>query len=129
MARARVELKGSVSYVIDGRVWKKRKPQILTNDGEIARYKAIGGFSVSMLDEESKPKPKAKATVVPPPPADDGDDGDDGMKSLVEAELKKMKKSALVIVGNDLGLDLDEDSKKSDLIEEILEAQEEAAEE
>lgn len=130
MARARVELKGCVSYTVGGRVWKKRKPQILTNESEIAKYQSIGDFSVTILKEESRSKAKDKPAPTPPEPEpetdDDGNVIDAEEAGYAKADLKKFSKKELVAIGTGLDLDLDKDSKKSDLIEEILEAEEEA---
>lgn len=63
MARARIELRGALSHARGGRTFKKGAPQIVTNAGEIAYYRSVGGFSVTMLEDDPPPRVKA------PPPA------------------------------------------------------------
>ena len=61
MARARVQLIQGLSYDAGaGKVWRKGQPEILTNEKEIARYKANARFSVTMLKEPARQKAAAK---------------------------------------------------------------------
>jgi len=120
MARARVELRGSMSHTGGPRTFKKGQPQVLTNPDHIEYYRKVGGFSVTNLkDEKAKPGKK-------PAPADTsgGDDGDDEDDVYTEADLKKMKVPELHDLAAELELEVDPDAKKADIIEVILNSQE-----
>jgi len=67
MARARVSQRAAITYKTGGRVFKRGEPQIITDASEIARLRATGGFSVTMLADQP---PKQKA-VEPPPEVED----------------------------------------------------------
>jgi len=112
-ARARVELKGSLSHSGGPRFFKKGLPQILTIPSHIEYYQAVGGFSVTMLGN-------AKAKAAPPPPVPVEEPSEDG---LMEAELKKMKVAELHEVAKEMGLEIEPDAKKLALIKAILAAQ------
>lgn len=76
MAKAKVELVGSLTHSHGARRFEKGKPQVLTNPSEIAYYRGQPGFSVTELDAPA-PKPgkaapaKPTKSKVPPPPADE----------------------------------------------------------
>jgi len=70
MARAEIELVGSLSHTHLARKFKKNHPQIITNPSEIQYYKAQSSFKVTMLStsesqEQYELKPKSKAKVKP----------------------------------------------------------------
>jgi len=119
MARARVELRGSLTHVGGGRTFKKNAPQILTNASEIAYYKGQAGFSVT----EMKDSPKAKAKAAPPPSDDSDESGSGDEEGYTDAELRAMTKADLVDLGKEMGLALSDADKKADLIAAILEHQ------
>ena len=116
MARARVELIGSLSHTRGGRKFERGKPQILTNAAEILYYQNQSDFAVTV---EEAPKKKAKAAPPTPPAGEAKGDGDD----YTEEQLKKMKKDELIEVADELELLLEGNEKKSEMIEAILEAQ------
>lgn len=62
MARARVQLKEGQTCVVAGRRWVVNKPVILTDEKDIASYRANGRFAVTDLAEPAKKKaaPKEK---------------------------------------------------------------------
>jgi len=62
MARARVELRGALTHTRGHRTFTKGAPQVLTDDAELAYYKAQSQFSVTML-EEPKPAPAAAGSA------------------------------------------------------------------
>lgn len=121
--RARVELRGALTHIGQGRKFKKGSPQILTNPAEIAYYKQQGGFSVTMMAAE---KTKAKATE-PTKPADDGG-GDGGAEaSYTEQVLQGKTKAELSeLAAETWELELDPDTmKKDDMVVAMLKAQDE----
>lgn len=83
MARARIELRGSLSHTVRGRVFKKGQPQIITNPDDILYFQQTDGFVVTLMnaaekvkapgtetqpaDDESVESPTAPAPVAPTP--------------------------------------------------------------
>jgi len=111
MARARVELKGCLTFQGKGRTFKKGSPQILTNPADIMYYQQQAVFVVTMLSE------KSKVVVETKQPVDNIKDDND----FNESELRKMKKADLQEVAEELGLDTE--GTVNELIERILDAQ------
>jgi hypothetical protein len=117
MAKARVELLGSLSYTKGGRKFVRGQPQVITNAAEILYYQGQSDFGVTVEDS-----PKAKAAA--PKKTDDGKgDGNDASTGLTEEQLSKMKKAELVETADELEILLEGNEKKSEMIEAILEAQ------
>jgi hypothetical protein len=76
MARARIELRGSLSHTVRGRVFKKGQPQIITSPDDILYFQQTDGFVVTLLNAAEKVKapemetqPDADDEPVVPPPA------------------------------------------------------------
>jgi len=86
MARARVSQNEAISYQIGGRVYKRGESQIITNASEIARLKAISGFSVFMLAEQP---PKQKAVAPSSEPEAELESDDESEQPETEAKTAK----------------------------------------
>lgn len=79
MARAKVELTGSLTHTVRGRTFERGRPQIITQDSAIRYYQAQPEFSVTMIEPFHTPKgkppvakpAKAKAAPAPAPEADE----------------------------------------------------------
>lgn len=117
MARARVELLGSLSYTRGGRKFVRGCPQVITNAAEILYYQGQADFGVII---EDTPKTKSAA----PGKSDDSKGADnDAPTGYTEEQLNKMKKAGLIKVADELEILLEGNEKKTEMIEAILEAQ------
>lgn len=122
MARARVELRGSLTHEASaaggGRKMKKGSPVVLTNPAHIQYYRDQAGFAVTFLADKKKAKP-----VATEPDGGDGEPGGGGAVLHTEAELKKMRKSELVVVADALGMEEPDEHTVAELVSGILDAQ------
>lgn len=122
MAKAKVELRGAVSYDGRGRKFIKGRAQIIDNDADIAYFKATPEFTVTLL-REVKPKVVAKPAAMAEPEVDPSAPVD-------EAGLSKLTKANLITLGHDrFSLDLDSEMKKADMVKHLLVAQAEDSDE
>lgn len=119
MAKARVELVRAESHEARGRVFKKRQPRVLTDDGDIAYYKLQPEFSVTMLKEAVK-KPKV------PEPEPEAPEAPETPEEHTEESLGKLTKTQLInlAASEPFNLALDNEMRKADMIEAVLEAAE-----
>lgn len=74
MARARVVLSNAQSHVRGNRTFKKGVPEILTDEDEIAYYKAQSQFTVTMLKDPTRPAEAAPVTRKPKKATTDDDE-------------------------------------------------------
>jgi hypothetical protein len=137
---AKVELNGSLTHTHAGRSFKRGQPQVITEASEIAYYKTIPGFAVTVLDKAKEKSPLA--SVVEPedavepegePKAEEPEAKEEETvkaqkprapkRRFTHAELKVMNKAQLIEIAHAYGLPVDEDTKKADLMAEIVEAQ------
>lgn len=137
--RARIELRGSVSHQSKFRTCQRGKPWYSTNAAEIRYYKATGGFSVTMLAPEPRPKPVAAPRPEPTGVVEDDGDGldeeddDEGEEdesgpadsTLTQAQLLAQNKTALAELAlATFNLELDTDKlSKAKMIAAIMKAQ------
>ena len=118
MAKARVELVGSLTYDARGRNFTKGQSVIIDSDGDIAYYKAQPEFTVTMLKEvapaAAKPAAKAEATEPPEPPP----------SKWTADELNKRTKTDLInlAAGEPFNLALNNEMKKPDMVEAMMAA-------
>lgn len=121
MAKARVELIGSLTHTAKNRTFKKGEPQILTDGAEIEYYKGQPEFGVTELREV---KPKAAAAPPPPPEEDDEEEVEDAPVKHTAESLSKMSKADLITEasGPPFNLALSPEMKKADMIAEMLQA-------
>lgn len=122
MAKARVQLRHCETYTgLSGETWKKNQSRVLTNQKQIAYYKAHSEFVVTTMQESKS------ASAKPAMDSGDGsgDDGDNASEKVTKARLERMSKAELVdYAAETFGLALDEDEmKKGDLVAAVLEAQ------
>ena len=64
--RARVELRGALTHRRGGVTFKKGQAQTITDPAAVAYYKSTGGFSVTMLEEETYTRVKEEPKESPP---------------------------------------------------------------
>jgi len=127
MAKAEVELVGSLSQTVGGRAFTKGKTQVITNAAEIAAFKANPDYRVKVLkdatEKAAKPKPKPAA----PPPAAEPEKTEEPAAEkpkYTKSKLGSMRKADLIEVGlmHDLAFTGDETAKQ--MVEDIMLAQE-----
>lgn len=64
MVTARVILKGSKSYVVNGVRWLKDVPKMVKGEGEISLFESNGYFKVIPLGHVEKPKKKKRVRAA-----------------------------------------------------------------
>lgn len=109
MARARITLSGCLTYQTPkGNTWKRNESRIVTDPGDIAYFRNNTEFDVTDLPD---------AVPKPPPKSEDP-------KAYTAATLGRMNKPELVTLAAErFTLEVDPDSRKDDIVVEILEAQ------
>jgi cell division ATPase FtsA len=134
--RARVELIESFTHDSRWRKFRRGSPQIITNPAEIQYYKNQPGFSVVLLDPETKEKVvkevikkvKSKSQQDEVEKEEEGydeeeydeEEEDEEEAGYTEGMLKDFKKSQLRSLANDLELDIE--GTKKELIARIIDA-------
>lgn len=143
MAKAQVELVGSLSINVDGRDFVKGRPQLITNSAEIVKFQARPDFRVKVLPEqtgkpeekaapkaESKPKaaplPEPVEEPTPEPPAEEKPipKSPSKGKKYTRTKLNQMRKSELVEIGLQFGLAFSGDESAKQMVSDIMLAQE-----
>jgi len=129
MAKAEVELVGSLTHNSGGRSFVKGRPQVITNAAEIAAFKANSDFKVKMLSDapekaakKAPSKPKSKPQAPPEPQEEQVEP--EKKTEYTRSKLGSMRKADLIEIGleHDLAFTGDETAKQ--MVEDILLAQE-----
>lgn len=117
MARASVKFTGGgASYTVRGYKFKKAETKILTNEGDIAYFKASSSFMVKDLvtSQPTESKPQAKAGKS------DGGDGGNGDNGPLPWKVG-MKKTDLIAAAESRGIAVTADDKVPEIIQLLKE--------
>lgn len=114
MAKARIVLRGCLSFTTPrGKKWLRGKSEIIAKQSDITYYQRHSEFNVTLLGEP-KLKPVPVEPVEPEP---------DAPPAHTQTSLGRLTKDELKDVGLDFELELDDSTRKDDMILAILKAQ------
>ena len=116
MARAKIELMDSLSHAGRGRTFRRGYPQILTNAGDIQYYLSHPSYNVQMLDTAP-----AKRAVPSDPDSGSKEGGEVAPPVYTRSKLEALKKVELMDMAAEMGILLEGDELKVDMIDTIIE--------
>lgn len=126
MAKASIKLTGSASWEGRGRKWKRKgEVKIITDEDDIAFFKANGNFTVKDIVDKpatkvagkGKGKAKPKSTPKPPdPPSGEGNGEDEGDGDGPSSWKKNSNKAVLTEACESRGIAFTGEETNGDMV-------------